>query len=113
MEIESGQIVIWSGTEETIPAGYYLCDGDNGTPDLADLFPRCSDCDEAPDSVAGDYDHNHDFESYAHSHPIESGSGFDSGTAIAVETTEETASGVTDNVSCVPPFFALYYIMKA
>lgn len=33
-----GTIVIWSGTADNIPAGWQLCDGTNGTPDLRDKF---------------------------------------------------------------------------
>ncbi len=33
-----GSIVIWSGTVASIPVGWQLCDGTNGTPDLRDKF---------------------------------------------------------------------------
>lgn len=33
-----GMIVMWSGTLATIPAGWHLCDGTNGTPDLRGRF---------------------------------------------------------------------------
>jgi len=33
-EVPSGAIVMWTGTDSAIPAGWYLCDGANGTPDL-------------------------------------------------------------------------------
>ncbi|UAY54334.1 hypothetical protein [Arachidicoccus terrestris] len=33
-----GSIVAWSGGITDIPAGWALCDGNNGTPDLKDLF---------------------------------------------------------------------------
>ena len=33
-----GGIIMWSGAVDTLPAGFYLCDGDNGTPDLRDRF---------------------------------------------------------------------------
>jgi len=36
--IPSGIIVMWSGTLGTIPAGWSLCDGTGGTPDLRDKF---------------------------------------------------------------------------
>lgn len=36
--ILKGMIVMWSGLVETIPTGYALCDGSNGTPDLRDRF---------------------------------------------------------------------------
>jgi hypothetical protein len=34
----SGGIIMWSGTIATIPSGWYLCDGSNGTPDLRNRF---------------------------------------------------------------------------
>lgn len=33
-------IVAWSGTIKEIPAGWYLCDGNNGTPNLVGKFVR-------------------------------------------------------------------------
>ena len=34
----SGAIVLWSGSIGSIPAGWYLCDGTNGTPNLKNSF---------------------------------------------------------------------------
>jgi microcystin-dependent protein len=34
----TGIITVWKGTVATIPTGYHLCDGTNGTPDLRDKF---------------------------------------------------------------------------
>ena len=36
--IPSGGIIIWSGAQAAIPAGWFLCNGANGTPDLRDRF---------------------------------------------------------------------------
>ena len=36
--VPSGTIVIWSGSVSTIPAGWHLADGTNGTPDLRSRF---------------------------------------------------------------------------
>lgn len=36
--LPSGVIVMWSGTLATIPAGWSLCNGAGGTPDLRDKF---------------------------------------------------------------------------
>ena len=36
--IPAGLIAIWSGPSLTIPEGWVLCDGNNGTPDLRDKF---------------------------------------------------------------------------
>jgi len=34
----SGAVIIWSGSTATIPTGWYLCDGNNSTPDLRNRF---------------------------------------------------------------------------
>lgn len=34
----SGGIIMWYGTIATIPSGWYLCNGSNGTPDLRNRF---------------------------------------------------------------------------
>lgn len=36
--LPAGVIVMWSGSLATIPAGWFLCDGANGTPNLRDRF---------------------------------------------------------------------------
>jgi microcystin-dependent protein len=36
--IPTGVIVMWSGTIATIPSGWFLCDGNNSTPDLRNRF---------------------------------------------------------------------------
>lgn len=36
--IPSGIIVMWSGVAAAVPSGWYLCDGQNGTPDLRNRF---------------------------------------------------------------------------
>jgi len=47
--------VVWSGTAATVPQGWALCDGTNGTPDLRDRFILGAGGAEAPgQSAAGD-----------------------------------------------------------
>ena len=36
--VPSGVILMWSGSTDTIPAGWALCNGQDGTPDLTDRF---------------------------------------------------------------------------
>jgi microcystin-dependent protein len=36
--VPSGAIILWSGAVGSIPAGWYLCNGANGTPNLQDRF---------------------------------------------------------------------------
>lgn len=43
--IPSGLISLWSGTIASIPSGWYLCNGSNGTPDLRNKFVVGADAD--------------------------------------------------------------------
>jgi len=36
--VPSGGIIMWSGQTSAIPSGWFLCDGNNGTPNLTDKF---------------------------------------------------------------------------
>jgi hypothetical protein len=36
--VPSGAILMWSGSIASVPTGWYLCDGTNGTPDLRNRF---------------------------------------------------------------------------
>lgn len=36
--VPTGGIIMWSGSIASIPSGYVLCDGTNGTPNLKDSF---------------------------------------------------------------------------
>jgi hypothetical protein len=36
--VPSGIVALWSGSPASIPGGWVLCDGNNGTPDLRDRF---------------------------------------------------------------------------
>lgn len=33
-----GMIILWSGTADSVPTGWHVCDGTNGTPDLRNRF---------------------------------------------------------------------------
>lgn len=43
--IPTGAIIMWSGTIATIPSGWVLCNGSNGTPDLRNRFVVGADAD--------------------------------------------------------------------
>jgi len=38
VNVPSGAILVWSGAVSAVPAGYVLCNGVNGTPNLQDSF---------------------------------------------------------------------------
>jgi hypothetical protein len=54
-----GVIVMWSGTLATIPSGWALCDGTNGTPDLRDRFIYGCSTGQNPGPTGGVVSHSH------------------------------------------------------
>jgi len=70
--IPAGGIFLWSGSIGSIPAGYVLCNGSNGTPDLRDRFIVGAGSTYAVDATGG------------------------SANAIVVSHTHTTTSAVTD-----------------
>jgi hypothetical protein len=54
--IPTGGILLWSGSIGSIPAGYVLCNGNNGTPDLRDRFIVGAGSTYAVDATGGSAD---------------------------------------------------------
>ncbi|MDP2855764.1 MAG: hypothetical protein Q8N90_01425, partial [bacterium] len=61
-------IVIWTGTLASIPAGWALCDGNNGTPDLVARFVRGAPAGIDPGTSGGADNHTHASMTSAGSH---------------------------------------------
>ena len=140
--IPAGGIFLWSGSIGSIPAGYVLCNGSNGTPDLRDRFVVGAGSTYAVDATGGSADaivvtHNHTATSTVtdpgHLHGIAfsntllySGGGGNPATAFGGATNQSTVSnttGVTVATTVasagnsgtnanLPPYYALCYIMK-
>jgi microcystin-dependent protein len=51
--VPSGVILMWSGSVASIPTGWRLCDGTNGTPDLRDRFIVGAGSSYAPGATGG------------------------------------------------------------
>lgn len=64
----AGVIVMWGGLVANVPAGWNLCDGTNGTPNLVDRFIKGG----TPGSTGGTATHTHAAHSgvISHTHPI-------------------------------------------
>ena len=54
--IPSGGIILWSGAANAIPTGWYLCDGQNSTPDLRNRFVIGAGDTYAVDATGGSAD---------------------------------------------------------
>lgn len=108
----NGLIAIWSGAIADIPAGWQICDGTNGTPDLRNRFVRGAGGIYDPGDTGGFATHTHGFTGDGHAHDIVSGADIAAGTDYSNETSSAPAVGTTDSGANIPPYYALAYIMK-
>ena len=138
--IPTGLISLWYGSIGSIPTGWYLCDGSNGTPDLRDRFIVGAGNTYAVTASGGSTDaivvsHTHTATSVVtdpgHVHNYLSNTGGSIGivtpnqntggqnnttqsavTGITVATTNATA-GISGTNANLPPYYALAYVMKS
>lgn len=128
--LPSGLIAIWKGSTTTIPSGWVLCNGQNGTPDLRDKFVLGAGNNYTVGDTGGEKEHaltidempshNHSlYDSYYASTLsltlVDVGSG--SSTAVGEGdygrseiTTKDVGDGLAHNN--MPPYYTLCYIMK-
>jgi hypothetical protein len=138
--IPTGIITLWYGAIGSVPAGWYLCDGANGTPDLRDRFVVGAGSTYSVAAVGGAKDaivvshthtatssvtdpaHTHPFLGSSYSNPASGGGAGAAGqttlttnaalTGITVATTN-ASTGVSGTNANLPPYYALAYVMKA
>jgi hypothetical protein len=58
-QMPSGGIIMWSGATNNIPAGWALCNGSNGTPNLMDRFIIGAGSSYATGATGGSASHSH------------------------------------------------------
>ena len=135
--VPTGCILLWSGSIGSIPSGWALCNGNNGTPDLRDRFIVGAGSTYAVDATGGSADaivvsHTHTATSVVtdpgHTHTVNASTAAGSGafgagatggslttnsntTGITVATTNASA-GTSGTNANLPPYYALCYIMK-
>ena len=77
-----GGIIMWVGLLSSIPAGWHLCDGDAGTPDLQSKFVKGAAAGQNPGATGGGSTYSHSSCSVAaHSDLSHSGGAVSRGTA--------------------------------
>lgn len=135
--IPSGGIIMWSGSVGTVPAGWYLCDGLNGTPDLRNRFVvgaggsyGVGASGGSADAIVVSHTHTTTVSDPGHSHTwqflpmngTEAGGGsFAGGSGDTYGTSTSTtnisvgvnSSGSSGTGANLPPYYALAYIMKS
>lgn len=137
-----GSIIMWYGAKATIPYGWAVCDGTNSTPDLTDVFlvGAGADLSSLPSStIAGSAAsaggradtvlplHTHDTVDPGHTHSVDyytaTGGTSPTATGTTVGQSANSQPGFTDvtivstgtadvSYTNIPPFKAIYYIMK-
>ena len=135
-----GMIVLWSGTTATIPTGWALCNGTNGTPNLTDRFVVGAGSNYGVAQTGGSKDaivvsHNHTGttgSAGSHTHTVSTptgrgryqGGGYtDNAYALAGTVTTSSAGAHTHGFTTstkgssgtnrnLPPYYALAYIMR-
>ena len=130
--IPAGGILLWSGSIGSIPAGYVLCNGANGTPDLRNRFVVGAGSTYAVNAAAGSADavlvsHTHGVNDPGHFHTTRGSAVFQAAGITFGANSDTTDIGTTDtrftNISIatagvsgtnanLPPYYALCYIMK-
>jgi hypothetical protein len=110
---KTGMIILWSGSIATIPSGWALCNGSNGTPDLRNNFIVGAGTTYAVGTTGG---------ALTHRHNVNGSVVFNLSAGVVLKqlaptgnynpsgtSTLQTASEYTNGL---PPYYALAYIMK-
>ena len=112
LETDIGVIELWSGSIATIPPGWSLCDGTNGTPDMRDQFSIVAGPLAPVGDVQDDLTHDHTFTGDGHQHTITTpGTVLASGAGTSNTTTTSPAHGTTATTRQPPPYYSLAYVM--
>lgn len=141
--IPTGMISLWYGSIGSVPAGWYLCDGTNGTPDLRNRFIVGAGSTYSVSQTGGSADaivvsHTHTATSavtdpgHLHSGPSTLNVSLAGGGASNVRTasgagsvntntattgvtvaTTVASAGTSGTNANLPPYYALAYVMKA
>jgi hypothetical protein len=139
--LPTGIIVMWSGSSASIPYGWYLCNGANGTPNLQDRFVVGAGSTYSVGATGGTADaivvsHTHSITDPGHSHSVSlydlndfnqgpadlkgaEAHGDDTSGAFTVGTDSKTtgisiaSTGSSGTGQNLPPYYALCYIMKS
>lgn len=107
-----GTILLWSGSIATIPTGFALCNGSNGTPDLRDKFIAGAGMTYAPGVTGGAADHDHSFYIENNTTTLPAGTNIAAGTGFNKISTTHNHTATIYPRSHLPPYYALAYIMK-
>lgn len=103
----------WHGAIDSLPAGWVLCDGDNGTPDLRNNFVVCAGDTFVPDEIGGTIIHSHTVDIIGHVHSLPYGTGIASSPSPFDfrHLLDADDSGTAADENHLPPYYAFAFIM--
>lgn len=119
-----GVILAWSGTEDNIPEGWHVCDGEEGTLDLRGKFVLGANASHAIGSTGGSEEVALTVEQmpfHDHTFIARSGSGTTTGVSYSRSSFDNAAIGLQSVVQYaggnqphpnMPPYYTLLYIQK-
>jgi hypothetical protein len=104
--VVKGMIIMWSGSITSIPQGWALCNGANGTPNLINRFIMGLGSDGDP-KTGGSQEHSHNITAPVSDVPKTTALG-----GASFELAGKNHTHNTLNANHLPPFFKLAFIMK-
>lgn len=114
-ETRPGTICLWHGLLANIPAGYYLCDGSNGTPDLRAKFVKGAAAGVNPGATGGSssYTPGGTVAAIAATATAAVKIGTAGATGAANAHTHPAPAFTGTPATIEPPYYAVAYIMKS
>jgi len=104
---------MWSGSVASIPTGYVLCNGSNGTPDLRGRFVIGAGGAYTPDDTGGTSTHTHTVSGTTGANSASTSvNGAPASTSVASHPHTHSLSTTSGSAGTLPPYYALCYIMK-
>ena len=130
--IPKGSIILWSGSINSIPNGWVLCNGNNGSPDLSGKFVLGAGNGVDVNSVGGEKEkslkienlpeHSHNYRDRYYSEAwgqidnnlpgSRTGNDNDNKAFYKMDRTQSSGQLNAKPFSIIPPYYALAYIMK-
>lgn len=117
-----GVIVIWSGMADQVPAGWHICDGTDGTPDLRGRFVLGSSEEYAVGATGGEKEvtltveqmpsHGHKYSTCWYSAVTVNRDTSGQYNLPYAGTLNTDPAGGSQPHNNMPPYYALCYIMK-
>jgi hypothetical protein len=135
--IPTGMISLWYGSIGSVPLGWYLCDGTNGTPDLRDRFVvgagstySVAATGGSANAIVVSHTHTATVTDPGHVHSVAAINGslvagaaaststpnstpFNTASAVTGISVTNASAGTSGTNANLPPYYALAYVMKS